>query len=170
MKTKIIEIRILPPFAIARLGSSPDPMDSYKLEITDPIGPRQIIADETLIVDTKSGDVTSKIPPFEVRFRDDEGKIRPVSPFLEVWARLDGSRDLVPLTIDILSDCGLTPADLKWRVHVANIKAFRRTADPNDRIDAKLGLFSTHTQKELKGTCPNFLKTPHLSGSDLFSI
>lgn len=157
MKKKIAEVRILPPFAISRLGSSPDPMDNYSLVITDPIGPRQIVADETLVIDTKTGDITSKKPPFEVAFRDADDNIRPVSPFLEVWVRLAESRDLVPLTVDILSDCGLTPADVKWRVHVANIKAFRRTGDPNDRIDAKLGPFSTHPRKELKGTCPNFL-------------
>lgn len=159
MTKKLAEIRILPPFAISRLGSSPDPMDNYKLEITDPIGFRQIIADETLIVDAKTGDVTSKKPPFEVRFRDADDNIRPVSPFLEVWVRFSGSDNLEPLTLDILSDLGLTPADVKWRVHVANIKPFRRTGDPNDRIDAKLGPFSTHAQKELKGTCPNFLET-----------
>jgi hypothetical protein len=156
MKKQIVEIRILPPFAIGRLGSSEDPMDNFKLEIKDPIGFREIWADDTLIVN-RTGEVTCKRPPFEVKFRDAADNIRPVSPFLEVWVRFKGSADLELLTTQILSDNKLSPADLKWRVHVANIKAYRRTGDPNDRIDAKMGPFSDHKRRGLKGTSNNFI-------------
>lgn len=158
MAKKIAELRILPPFAIARLGSSEEPMDNYELKITDPIGVRQIVAAETFLVDKKTGEIMAKTPPFEVNFRDKAKKIRPIAPFLEVWARFDGDDDLVPLTADILSKAGLSPDDLKWSVRVANIKAFRRTGDINDKIEAQIENFSDHELQALNGYCNNFLE------------
>lgn len=157
MTRKIAELRILPPFAIARLGSSPEPMDNYELVVSDPIGARQIRAAETLMVDPRTGEVKLKRPPFEVNFRDDSHNIRPVAPFLEVWARLAGSDELVPLTSEILSGAGLKPDAVKWNVHVANIKAYRRTGDLNDRIEAQTRAFSDHAVRALDGRCPNFI-------------
>ncbi|MGA8429373.1 MAG: hypothetical protein WB729_06100 [Candidatus Sulfotelmatobacter sp.] len=154
---EITEIRILPPFAIARLGSSTDPMDNYCLEIVDPIGPRHITDAETLLVDRETAEVRAKARPFDVKFRDADGKVRPVAPFLEVWVLLAGSDELVPLTLDVLRQVGLTPADVKWSVQTANIKAFRRTGDPHDRIEAETGSFCDHGVKPLQGRCVNFL-------------
>lgn len=156
MGRDIVELRILPPFAIARLGSSPDPMDNYQLVIADPIGARQIQPAETLIVNCETGEVEAKQPPFEVRFRDDDYNIRPIAPFLEVWARFAGDDDLVPLTTRILSKLGLAPDAVKWNVHVANIKAYRRTGNPNDQIEARTGAFSDHVPHALDGQCNNF--------------
>ncbi len=158
MAKKVAELRILPPFAIARLGSSEDPMDNYKLEITDPIGARQILPAETFVIDGNTGEISLKKPPFEVNFRDAKGRIRPISPFLEVWVRFDGDDNLVPLTMEILAHAKLSPADLKWNVEVANIKAFRRTGDANDRVIATTGSFSHHQLQPLKGSCKNFRK------------
>ncbi len=154
---EIAEIRILPPFAIARLGSSIDPMDNYDLELTDPIGVRHITDAETLLVDHQTGEAQAKARPFQVKFRDAQGNIRPVSPFLEVWALLADSDELVPLTLDVLQQAGLTLSEVKWSVKTANIKAFRRTGDPHDRIEAETGLFSDHGVKLLQGQCVNFL-------------
>ena len=36
----ILEIRILPPLAIARLGSSSEPLENYDLVVEDPLGHR----------------------------------------------------------------------------------------------------------------------------------
>lgn len=157
MTQQIVELRILPPFAISRLGSSPDPMDNYDLVIKDPIGTRQIEPADTLIVDRDTGKITLKRPPFQVRFRDGDGNIRPIAPFFEVWARMGGEDDLVPLTTEILASAGLTPEAVKWSVHVANIKAYRRTGDPNDRIEALSGTLSDHAPHALEGLCNNFL-------------
>lgn len=157
MGRTIAELRILPPFAIARLGSSPDPMDNYELALEDPIGYRQIRPADTIVIDEATGGPSVKRPPFEVRFRDDHGRIRPVSPFLEVWARFAGADELVPLTAEILAELGLAPADVRWRVHVANVKAYRRTGDPKDRIEADAGPFSDHAAHALVGRCENFL-------------
>lgn len=157
MPRQIVELRILPPFAISRLGSSPDPMDNYDLVIKDPIGTRQIEPADSLIVNRDTGKISLKRPPFEVRFRDGDGNIRPIAPFFEVWARMAGDGDLVPLTTEILAAAGLTPEAVKWSVHVANIKACRRTGDPNDRIEALSGAFNDHAARALEGLCNNFL-------------
>jgi hypothetical protein len=156
MTQEIVELRILPPLALARLGSSPEPMDNYELEIVDPIGARQIKPAETFTINRETGELSLKKCPFDVRFRDSNGKIRPIAPFLEVWARFRGEEDLVPLTTEILSRPELAPAAVKWAVHVANIKAFRRTGDLNDRIEAQTGPFSDHAAHALTGYCKNF--------------
>jgi hypothetical protein len=160
---EIAEIRILPAFSIARLGSSPDPMDNYRLEIPDPIGSRRVVCAQTLAVNPRNGEVHAKPLPFDVKFRDAEGDIRPVSPFLEVWALLAGSDELVPLTKDLLKEAKATPADVKWSVHVGNIKAFRRTGDPGDQILAGTGPFSDHAPKALMGKATNFLANKSIS-------
>jgi hypothetical protein len=157
MDRRIVELRILPPFAIGRLGSSPEPMDNYDLEIRDPIGWRQIVPAKTLVVDRETGIPKLVMPTTPVKFRDDNGRIRPVSPFLEVWARFAGEPDLVPLTARVLEDLSVRPDALRWRAHVANIKIFRRTGDTNDKIEAQTPEFSDHGVHQLHGECKNFI-------------
>jgi hypothetical protein len=157
MGRNLVELRILPPFAIARLGPSSSPMDNYKLVLRDPIGARIIEADDTYVVDPNTGTITLRKPPFPVNFRDEHFNIRPICPFLEVWARFADDPQLVPLTQEILSELGLGPDAVKWSVHVANLKAFRRTDNVNDRIEANAGLFSDHSIHELHGKCNNFI-------------
>lgn len=153
----IFEIRILPPLAVARLGSSPDPLANYDLHIDpeDPLGFRQLIPTETLVVDPATGEISGTIVPGEVRFKDGDGRIHPVAPFLEVWA-VTGEGMLEPLTLDLLASEGAAPCNLSWEVRVGNIKAFRRTGDPHDRIEAVAGPFSDHAVHELLGQCDNF--------------
>ena len=154
--TDIQELRIFPPLAIARFGSSDDPMDNY--ELRDPVGAgfRQISPAETLRVNKATGEITAAETPVQVRFRDAAGNIRPVCPFLELWARFHEAGSYQPLTVAHLRALGLTPADVKWRVRLANHKAFRRTGDINDRIDADSGSFNDHALKDLHGTAANF--------------
>lgn len=158
MGRTLAELRILPPFAISRLGSSPEPLDNYDLVVEDPIGYRQIVAADTIVLDGETGEPSLKSPPFEVSFRDAEGRIRPVAPFLEVWARFKGSDELVPLDLGLLEELGLAPDAVRWRVHVGNIKAYRRTGDLKDRIEATAGPFGDHAPHELAGACENFLE------------
>lgn len=153
----ISAIRILPPLAIARLGSSPEPLSNHDLVVDpeDPLGFRRLVPAETLQVDRATGEVTGSVVHGEVRFKDDDGRIHPVAPFLEVWA-VTRDDSLEPLTLGLLAAEGGGPADLSWQVHVGNIKAFRRTGDPNDRIEATAGPFSDHGVHELLGRCDNF--------------
>jgi hypothetical protein len=151
----ITELRILPPLAIGRLGSSPVPLENYDLEPPDnPLGFRKIVPTETLIVDPKSGEISGAPTPPGIVFRDGD-QIRPVAPFFEVFARID-SGDLVPLTSKLLRQYKLSPADLKWSVKAGNLKVFRRTGKQDDRVYAEQS-FSDHKIYPLEGKCVNFL-------------
>ncbi|MFI1935820.1 hypothetical protein ACH44C_01285 [Streptomyces purpureus] len=151
----LTELRILPPLAIGRFGSSDEPMDNYHVVIGEPTGYRELQPAPTLQVDPVSGAISQETQPTEVRFRDATGRIRPVAPFLEVWARFDDG-DLEPLTTAGLEAVGVTPTDLRWRVVVANLKAARRTGDTEDGIHADTGPFSDHAEHPLTGRAANF--------------
>jgi hypothetical protein len=151
----ILELRILPPLAIARLGSSSEPLENYELVVEEPLAHRVIRPAETLRIDAASGEITDAyVPAVPIAFRDGP-HIRPVAPFLEVFART-GSETLVPLTVDLLAAEGLKPEDLRWTVTVGNIKAFRRTGHPEDKILAAT-TFGDHDPHALEGKCENFL-------------
>jgi hypothetical protein len=158
----IQQIRILPPIAIARFGSSPTPMENYDLQVPrDDNGKpttdfREILPAQTLVIDPDDGSVAESFIPPEIRFRDEGGRIKPVSPFLEVWVQFEGSDDLIPLTIDHLTELGLTPAAILWRAQAANRKPFRRTGDPRDIVAATTDTFSDHSVHPLVGLAPNF--------------
>jgi hypothetical protein len=151
----ITELRILPPFAIGRLGASETPLENYDLEINDndALGFRRIKGAETLQVDRATGEIRQSYLPKQVRFRDG-GAIRPVAPFLEVFART-ANDTLEPLTLAVLDQHQLAPSSLKWRVEVGNLKIFRRTAIEQDRIEATAE-FSDHRAHALEGHCVNF--------------
>lgn len=162
---KIVELRILPPIAIGRLGSATTPMAAYDLVIPThrPLDFREIVPQLTFTVDDKTGEMRSQVPEF-VQFKDarsltvKDGKIHPVAPFLEVFAiTSDKPDELVPLTEKLLKSCGHTLADIRWDVLVGNIKVYRRTNDPKDKIMASVTEITTHEAKPLMGKCDNFL-------------
>lgn len=152
----ITAIRILPPLAVARLGSSPEPLENYDLELPDPVGPRAIVPAESLTLDA-NGNITATRSTGPVQFRDDQHRIKPVAPFFELFAQLDGAGDWVPLTVDLLGQHGLSTESVRWSAHIGNIKIHRRTGDENDKIEAKVGPFSDHAVHPLHGACNNFL-------------
>jgi len=162
---KIKALRILPPIAIGRLGSAAEPVVNYEIE-ADPLHPldfHRIKGAETFIVDRATGEIAKSFIPEIVSFKEVRGAgkeqtehIRPVAPFLEVWALVEGEA-WVPLTLDLLHANGLTSADLRWQVSVANRKVARRTADPDDEVSARTPRFSTHGVQRLEGHCRNFV-------------
>lgn len=152
----IVALHILPPLAIARLGSSTSPMDNYSLSVPVAVEARQIVAAETIEVDQTTGESSLKRPPFEAKFRDPAGFIRPIAPFLEVWARREGEDQLVRLTEAMLREAGSTPEKVTWKVQVGNIKAYRRTGDLNDRAEATV-MVAGHEKIALLAECKNFL-------------
>ena len=91
--TAIHELRILPPLVIGRLGSSPDPMDNYDAEPDDDRGFRRLKPAETLVVEPLSGEIAGSATPSAVSFKDAQGRVKPVAPFLEVWARFDDDEE-----------------------------------------------------------------------------
>lgn len=158
----IKEIRLLPSLAIARFGSSPEPMDNYDVVLPphDPgngqsgTGFRSLVPAPTLIVVDER--ITQESTPDRVRFRDAQGRVKPTAPFLEIWARFEDNGNLEPLTLQHLTDLNLTPSDISWRVEVVNQKAFRRTGDANDRVTATVGDIRDHARKPLAGGAGNF--------------
>jgi hypothetical protein len=161
MNMAIKSIRIFPPLAVARLGSSPVPLENYDLEIPDAVSPRKIVPATTILVD-HDGNVKEMKSAGSVAFRDSEGLIHPVAPFFEVWAQTENSEEWLPLTKGLLEANNLRPDDVRWKVSVGNHKIFRRTNDLRDRIDAVVDQITDHRSHELQGQCKNFLDSEYL--------
>jgi hypothetical protein len=145
---RIKALRILPPLAIGRLGAASAPMDNYRVEVDPehPLGFRRLIPDLTLKVDAETGKLET-VTPSALKFTED-GKVRPVAPFLEVWAEV-GRSEIVPLTESVLTANGLSTSDVSWCVHVGNHKVYRRTKEVDDRIESYTGWFSDHQDHQL---------------------
>ena len=150
-------LRILPPLVIGRLGGAPEPVVNYTLEDdpNNPLGFRRLVAQPTFQVDPDSGVISSAYLPDRVDFTSGP-LIRPVAPFLEVFAETSDDR-LEPLTIGLLAAHGLTPADVQWRGRFANRKVVRRTTDESDAVLADTGWFTDHALQSLSGCCANFI-------------
>jgi hypothetical protein len=153
----ISALRILPPFAIARFGSSPQPLEAYDLELSPdaPLAYRRIVPRETFEIDQASGAIIRRYVPDQIVFRDGD-QIRPVAPFLEVFARTD-SDTLEPLTLDLLRREGIAPEAIAWIASVANLKVFRQTGDVKDKVRAELR-FNDYAPHELQGRAEHFLE------------
>jgi hypothetical protein len=153
---KIEEIRLLPPLALARLGSSPEPLENYDLPIPDVVGPRAIVPAESITLD-QDGHLKVHHAKGPVQFRDAAYRIKPVAPFFELFARCQGSADWVPVTEELLREAGLGLEAVKWSAHLGNIKIHRRTGDLKDKIEAIVAPFNDHVVHPVIGQCANFL-------------
>lgn len=130
----IRDIFIDPPMAIARLGGSSTPVAAYEwAQSEDPHveGETSVKPAWTLNV-LSDGSVAPELPT-RLTFRDGD-LIRPVAPFLEVWAVVGDDDDAstwseVPLTPALLQQNGLSLASLTFTVTARNLKAARRTGD-----------------------------------------
>lgn len=156
----ILELRILPPLAIARLGAASEALEAFDLELNpdNPLDYRRIVPRPSLAIDSTTGAVSHVYIPETIRFKDDNKKIRPVAPFLEVYARTSQAPDeLQPLTLNLLQQEDLSLSQLEWDIELGNIKIYRRTGNPDDQIHARLLGFKDHQRHALKGHCKNFL-------------
>lgn len=151
---KIREIRLLPPLAISRLGASPEPVNNYDVVVDpeEPLGFRRIVPQPTLVVDPHTGRITAR-ETRPVTFKDEEGRVRPVAPFIELWGLI--GKEWVHLTKGQLDEAGVR--GIRWRAQVGNIKMFRRTGNVDDKVEADSGWFSDHSRHALEGQCRNFL-------------
>ncbi|CDG83589.1 putative uncharacterized protein [Janthinobacterium agaricidamnosum NBRC 102515 = DSM 9628] len=156
----ILELRILPPLAIARLGAADEALEAFDLE-ADPDHPldyRRIVPRTSFEVDTDSGRIVRAYLPEKIRFKDENKKVRPVAPFLEVYARTSElPEQLQPLTVALLEQQGQALDNLHWEVELGNIKLFRRTGNKEDQIHARLSGLKDHSRHALLGSCTNFL-------------
>jgi hypothetical protein len=161
MSKTIKALRILPPFAIGRLGSADEPMDNYTIDIAvaadqmRPLGYRAVKPLPTLIVGKRSGEIEDvRTPALPLEFKRN-GRIRPVAPFLEVFVVTEDD-ELTPLTVDLLEANRFSVKDVSWRIRVANRKVARRTGDKKDIVATKDIVISDHDIHTLHGYCENF--------------
>lgn len=149
---------LYPPLAFARLGPSRTPCDSFRWGPNDTrprgTGKTTIQPVETLHV-TPDGSVTATVPD-TITFKDADG-FKPVCPFFELhgaW-ELDGQEQEGPITPEVLARFGLTAADLRWQVEVANLKPFHYTLRADDRIATSVELSGDVTaMRVLAATTP----------------
>ena len=149
----ITRIAILPPLAFARFGSHPEPVDSYTLETPkgeNLLGYRRIVPEPTFQI-SADGEITGEKTPETITFKED-GKVRPVAPFFELWAEFDNGR------FEHLKQNMLGDAKLEWCVEVENRKVFRRTNNKDDIVKTEPEWFSDHAPHKLKGECKNFVE------------
>jgi hypothetical protein len=146
----IEELFFEPPMAIARLGSSPTPQDAFDWEDDDsPAGGIETVIRPRPSLDVDTDGTVSVRMPDEIRFKDDDGAVRPVAPFFELWARLvvDGTVSEQPVTSRLLRELGAGVDHLRWEVVAANDKAWQRTADPTCRFEARVVIDGTDTSR-----------------------
>lgn len=154
----IQDLWLYPPLAFARVGKSSTPSDNYAWGPND-VRPRgtgktTAVPAETLHVGD-DGTITAETPA-ELDFKDASGW-RPVCPFFELHGNwdADGVPQHGPITVELLEAHGLSLADLRWHVHVANLKAFHMTLDDGDRLEAILEVGGTETdRRQLEGRTP----------------
>ena len=164
MAARIQAIFIDPPIAVARLGGSNVPMDSFRwTDSSDPHLQTVIFPDWSLDVDA-AGFVSPRMPN-SLTFRDG-ALIRPVAPFFELWGLSgeDGGDPTkltqVPLTNDLLNSLGAT---FSLTIDARNRKAARRARNP----DLVFGTFppvtiasDSHQPVALVATSPSGVKRP----------
>lgn len=153
----LLAIHVRPPLAVARLGKSVTPLENYVWRDDPTIhgGGRTVIEPATTLLVTADGSVRAYRPE-SIQFRDD-GALRPVAPFFELWADIEytagdaaepqpsggtppqaGSRATVALTSTLLSKAGGRLDGVSYRVDAANAKAARRTGDPSNAFGASI--------------------------------
>ncbi|SEG43396.1 hypothetical protein SAMN04488045_2829 [Thalassococcus halodurans] len=139
-KARVLSIFFDPPMAIARVGSAKEPMPAYRWKMDeDPHHGMQ-----TMIVPAPSltresihgnGHHPYKLKVTQepvIHFKDHKGRIKPVAPFFELWARLqdlDGQVYAVPVTEDLLKRYHADLRSLEFTVSAGNRKAEARVKD-----------------------------------------
>jgi hypothetical protein len=148
-----------PPMAIARLGGSGTPLESFSWR-EDPSlfgAGRTIITPETTLEIQADGSVRPYLPSF-IRFRDNF-KLRPVAPFFELWVKVRNIKDNtfseIPLTLALLEQLGGSLEGLTYHITVANRKAERRTGDAACGFVARLDVRGNdHRRRQLLAVSP----------------
>jgi hypothetical protein len=145
---KIIdEIFFLPPMAVARLGGSEIPLASFTwLEDPGLHGAGLTVVAPAISLNVLADGSVQPFLPAIIQFRDG-GSLRPVAPFFELWARIDGKEQ--PLTLQLLEELGGALNNLIYRVSAANRKAARRTGDPACGFSTSIQVAGDDHQKHI---------------------
>jgi hypothetical protein len=128
---KLLELFFVPSMAIARVGSSSQPVDSFRLVK----GKTRREAIDTRIEPAVSLRVLrdGSVQPYKpktIAFKDEHEAVRPVAPFFELWCRVEtesGEHREVPVSPALLSRLNASSSDLRYEITLANLKAARRT-------------------------------------------
>src|SRR5262249_13443165 len=165
-RSTLLKFFFLPPMAIARCGSSPTPVGSYRWieRAILPDAPATLIEPAVSLRVEDDGSVTPELPE-EIVFRDgDGGPIRPVAPFFELWAWLQGDTGEIreaPLTPALLEKMKVSLKDVSYEINAANRKVERRTGIGAHSIVAReLVNGADHARRELLAF------SPHTSGQE----
>jgi hypothetical protein len=156
--TSLLNVYVLPPFAVARLGASDTPVDAFdwvENPATHGAG-RTVIRPAVSLRVLPDGSIQPYMPSV-ILFRDGPGhQIRPTAPFFELWGRFDDAADPRPLTETRLEEIGGSLARVSWRVRAANLKAARRTKSPADGFGAEVTVRANeHAPVPLLAVSPN---------------
>lgn len=159
----LIEVFFNPPMAVARFGASPTPLDAFEWRVSrDAQGRVLTVVEPALSLAVASDGTAQPYLPEHIRFKDDDGSVRPVAPFFELWARLqspEGELSEQPFTLDLLDELHLTLRHIAVEVHAANLKAARRTDDPACGFQARVAFGGDdHAARPLMAS------SPHTSG------
>jgi hypothetical protein len=162
----IQEVFFLPPLAIARVGASETPMDSFVWDSDSTVhGANRTVIQPAVSLNVLPDGSLSPYWPRQLQFRDGP-LLRPVAPFFELWITLQSAgapdRPLTrPLTSALLRELGATLDNVEYTITVANRKAQRRTGSAACAYIARATVgASDHARKQL----PAF--SPHTSGKE----
>ena len=156
-----------PPMAVGRVGGSPTPMVAFEWqESRGSHGGTQTTVVPALSFEVLPDGRLAPFMPTELRFKDADGSIRPVAPFLGLWARLlrpDGDTEEEPVTLALLAELGLTLHHVSVEVSAANAKAARRTNDEACAFGARVEIAGTdHAPRPLRAFSPHTARQPPL--------
>jgi hypothetical protein len=130
----LLSIFFNPPMAVARVGASPTPLDAFEwVSSRAAHGGVQTVIEPAVSLRVRDDGSVEPYQPADIRFKDDDGAVRPVAPFFELWGRFqsphDGSVEELPLTRALLHELGIGARHLAIEVEASNFKAARRVAD-----------------------------------------
>lgn len=154
---RLVGIFFNPPLAIARVGGSAVPLESYSWGTERTIhGAHQTVVRPEVTLKVRSDGSVLPYMPNAIEFRDGE-ELRPVAPFFELWVELQGvESSLRPLTLALMDDLGISIKSLAFSVTVANRKAQRRTGSAACAFIARVGVQGNdHARKPLLASSPH---------------
>jgi hypothetical protein len=152
---RVREVYFKPPLAIARVGGSDTPLESF-FWTEDPTihGGRRTTLQPAVTLEVIADGTVRPYFPGAIHFKDGGG-LRPVAPFFELWVRLEGDKDDKLLTLDILEKLKVPLESVTYRIEVANRKAQRRTHRAADAFIARVEVAGNdHERKSLLGVSP----------------
>src|SRR5262249_19727250 len=141
-------LHFYPPIAIARLGGSPIPLESYRwTEDKDRFGAGLTVVTPDVSLEVLPDGSVLPYLPGHIRFRDG-GLLRPVCPFFDLRVQMEDSERDKPLTLKVLSDeVKASLANLSYRIVATNRKASRRTGDEACAFSAHLQIHGEDFRK-----------------------